>query len=105
MNTGAVVYRKGDLVSIKQDTMMLFWDSGTYRRAFKRAKKPENGIFMGFAKEGAEKEVHEYCIQFTPIKNPCKVAIGNRVCYVDESSFYFYNKRRKYEKVSRSYAE
>lgn len=106
MNNKTIAYRKGDLISIKQDAMILFWNHG--QRVFSTTKKLENGIFMGLAGEDAEvisKEVHKYCVQYTPIKNPCKVAIGNRMCYVDESSFYFYNKRRKYEKVSRSYAE
>ena len=103
MNSGSLVFKKGDLVSIKQDVMMLFWDHGD--RVFRTTKKLQNGIFMGLAKEDTSKEVYDYCVTYTPIKNPCKVVIGDRMCYIDESSFYFYNKRRNYEKVNRSYAE
>lgn len=103
MNSGSFLYAKGDLVSIKQDTMVLYWDHGD--RMFKTIKKPQNGIFMGIAREDSNKEVYEYCKAYTPIRNPCKIAIGDRMCYVDEASFYFYNKRRNYEEVSRSYAE
>ena len=103
MNRTSLIYKKGDLVSIKQDTMILYWDHGD--RMFSRAKKVHNGIFMGIAKDDVDSEVYDYCVNFTPIRNPCKVAIGDRMCYVDETSFYFYTKRRNYEKINRSYAE
>ena len=103
MNDRSFIYRKGDLVSIKQDSMILYWDHGD--RMFSSTKKLENGIFMGIAREDSSKEVYEYCTKYTPIRNPCKIAIGNRMCYVDETSFFFYNKRRYHEKVNRSYAE
>ncbi len=101
---GSYVYRKGDLVSIKQDVLMLSWkDNGT--RAFNTTKKLENGIFLGAVKDDAcTREIYEYCLKYTPIKNPCIVAIGNQTFYVDESHFFFYN-RRNNEKINRSYAK
>ncbi len=90
-------------MTIKQDCMILYWDHGD--RYFSSTKKLESGIFMGIAKDDSSKEVYDYCTTYTPIRNPCKVAIGDRMCYVDEASFYFYNKRRNYEKANRSYAK
>ena len=103
MSRGSLVFRKGDLISIKQDSMILYWMNGD--RAFSSTKKLVNGIFMGIANHDNSKEVYDYCTKYTPIRNPCKVAIGDRMYYVDETSFYFYNKRRNYEKVNRSYAK
>ncbi len=98
------IFRKGDLVSIKQDVMMLTWHENG-NRAFNTTKKLENGIFLGVAKDNlATREIYDYCMQHTPMKNPCMVAIGDQTFYVDSSHFFFYN-RRNNEKINRSYAE
>ena len=107
MNSGSFVYKKGDLVTIKQDIVMLCWGTeGTNDRCFRYNKGLKDGIFLGIAKEEpAFKEAHDYCVKFTPIKNPCVIAVGDTMWYVDQNSFHFYNNRRNNEKVNRSYAE
>jgi hypothetical protein len=98
------VYKKGDLISIKQDVMMLSYQKNG-KRAFNTTKKLENAIFLGVAKDDVStREIYEYCLKYTPIKNPCMVAIGDQTFYVDESHFFFYN-RRNNEKIDRSYAK
>ena len=68
-------------------------------------KKLENAIFLGVAKDDVStREIYEYCLKYTTIKNPCMVAIGDQTFYVDESHFFFYN-RRNNEKIDRSYAK
>tara|TARA_B100000123_G_scaffold249885_1_gene208393 strand:+ start:1218 stop:1535 length:318 start_codon:yes stop_codon:yes gene_type:complete len=105
MNSGSLVYKKGDLVTIKQNIVMLCY-GGNNDRHFTYSKNLKDGIFLGIAKEeDAFKEAHEYCVKYTPIKNPCVIAVGNTLWYVDETSFHFYNNRRNNEKVNRSYAE
>ena len=105
MNSGSFVYKKGDLVTIKQDIVMLCWGAED-GRSFRYNKALKDGIFLGIAKEEpAFKEAHDYCVKFTPIKNPCVIAVGDTMWYVDETSFHFYNNRRNNEKVNRSYAE
>lgn len=105
MNSGSFVYKKGDLVTIKQDIVMLSWGNDN-DRLFRYNKGLKDGIFMGIAKEvDAFKEAHDYCVKYTPIKNPCVIAVGNTMWYVDETSFHFYNNRRNNEKVNRSYAK
>lgn len=94
MNSGSYIYQKGDLVSIKQDVIMLSCVEDV--KVFNTTKKLENGIFLGVAKEDdSAKEIYEYCIKCTPIRNPCIIAIGGKTFYVDQSNFFFYNRRKK----------
>ena len=77
MNSGSFVYKKGDLVTIKQDIVMLCWGAED-GRSFRYNKALKDGIFLGIAKEEpAFKEAHDYCVKFTPIKNPCVIAVGD----------------------------
>ena len=106
MNNGSYLYQKGDLVTIKESSMVLYWQVPNSTRSFKTIKKPTSAIFLGLAKETEKNsDIYSYLINHTPIRNPCKVAIGNAVAYVDQSHFFFYNNRRNNEKIDRSYAE
>tara|TARA_Y100001938_G_C8058914_1_gene416045 strand:- start:154 stop:471 length:318 start_codon:yes stop_codon:yes gene_type:complete len=105
MTSGSYLYQKGDLITIKESSMILFWQMPSSDRSFRTTKKPTSAIFLGLAKEmTSEEDVYTYLVNCTPIRNPCKVAIGDAVAYVDQSHFFFYN-RRKNEKINRSYAE
>ncbi len=98
-------YQKGDLVTIKQSSMVLYWQVPDSTKSFKTIKKPTSAIFLGLAKETEKNsDIYKYLINHTPLRNPCKVAIGNAVAYVDQSHFFFYN-RRTNEKINRSHAE
>ena len=79
--------------------------AGSATKAFRTTKKPTSAIFLGLAKETEKNsDIYRYLIDHTPLRNPCKVAIGSAVAYVDQSHFFFYN-RRINEKVDRSYAK
>jgi hypothetical protein len=100
MNSATHLYRKGDLVMIKQSSMVLYWIPDSIK-SFKTIKKPTSAIFLGLAKETEKNtDVYSYLINHTPIRNPCKVAIGDAVAYVDQSHFFFYNNRRNNEKIN-----
>ncbi len=103
MKSSCYIYQKGDLVTIKQSSTVLYWQMPS-KRTFSTINKPTSAIFLGIAKEDPDSDVYDYLIKHTPIRNPCKVAIGDMVGYVDQSHFFFYN-RRKNEKANRSYAE
>ena len=104
MNNGCY-YEKGDLVTIKQSSMVVYWEVPDETKSFKTTKKPTVAIFLGLAKETEKNsDIYKYLINHTPIKHPCKVAIGNAVGYVDQSHFFFYN-RRTNEEINRSYAK
>ena len=106
MNSGSYLYQKGDLVTIKESSMVLYWQVPNSTSSFKTIKKPTSAIFLGLAKETEKNsDIYSYLINHTPIRNPCKVAIGDAVAYVDQSHFFFYNYRRNNEKIDRSYAE
>ena len=105
MNRVSYLYQKGDLITIRESSMVLYWQVPNSTKAFRTTKKPTSAIFLGLAKETEKNtDIYSYLINHTPIKNPCKVAIGSAVAYVDQSHFFFYN-RRKNEKANRSYAE
>ena len=85
---------------IKQSSMVLYWIPDSIK-SFKTIKKPTSAIFLGLAKETEKNtDVYSYLINHTPIRNPCKVAIGDAVAYVDQSHFFFYNNRRNNEKIN-----
>lgn len=98
MQSRAHVYQKGDLVTIKQDTIVLYWDQTAGTRTFHVTKKPLNAIFLGSL--SGETETKQYLERFTPIRNPCRVAIANKIAVLDEAQFNFYNKRRNHEKTN-----
>ena len=107
MHSGSYTYQKGDLVSIKQSSMIVYIKETAGEnynpKEFRTAKKPMPAIFLGFLKESsddADKELYNYLSRNTSIKNPCKVAIGNDYGYVDGSQFFYHNKRRKNEKAN-----
>jgi len=105
MNSLSYIYQKGDLITIKESSMVLYWQVADSIKSFKTTKKPTSAIFLGLAKDTERNtDIYQYLINHTPIRNPCKVAIGSAVAYVDQSHFFFYN-RRKNEKINRSYAE
>ncbi len=92
---------KGDLITIKQDVMILFWEDD--KRYFKTIREPTTAIYLGELrayKDDESRSTYSYLKESTPLQNPYKVAIGHRVAYVDKSHFFFYNKRRKHEKVN-----
>lgn len=97
MNSGSVVYQKGDLISLKQNSLVLYWLGLQGNKKFETINKPTMAIFLGFCQE---LEINNYLSGYTPIKNACKIAIDNKVAYIDGSQFHFYNKRRNYEKVN-----
>lgn len=106
MNNTAYIYQKGDLVTIRQSSMVLYWHVPDSTKKFKTIKKPTSAIFLGLAEETEKNtDIYSYLINHTPIKNPCKLAIGGAVAYVDQSHFFFYNNRRNNEKINRSYAK
>ncbi len=106
MSSVSYLYQKGDLVTIKQSSVVLYWQVPEQSKAFRTIKKPTSAIFLGLAKETEKNsDIYSYLINHTPIRNPCKVAIGSAVAYVDQSHFFFYNNRRNNEKIDRSYAE
>lgn len=85
--------------------MVLYWQVPDSIKSFRTISKPTSAIFLGLAKETEKNsDIYKYLVDHTPIRNPCKVAIGNSVAYVDQSHFFFYN-RRNNEKINRSYAE
>ena len=105
MSSISYLYQKGDLVTIKESSMVLYWQVPNSTRSFRTIKKPTSAIFLGLAKEIEENsDIYSYLINHTPIRNPCKVAIGDTVAYVDQSHFFFYN-RRNNEKINRSHAK
>lgn len=94
MNSGSVgmAYQKGDLITVKQATMMCVW-SGSVRR-FITTKKPTNAIFLSYKATSPEDEIiFQYLKHSTPIMKACKVAIGNDICFVDAKSFFFHIQR------------
>ena len=92
---------KGDLITIKQNGMILLWDGD--ERKFKTIHEPTTAIFLGDLKSYKDQQsldIYSYLKESTPLQNPYKIAIGNKVAYIDKSHFFFYNKRRKHEKVN-----
>lgn len=92
------MYVRGDLIRIRQGTIVLYWDKFAGTRSFHVTKEPLNAIFLGSLRE--ECETREYLETFTPIRNPCRVAIANKIAVLDETQFNFYNKRRNHEKTN-----
>lgn len=96
MNSGScgLTYQKGDLITIKQATMICVV-SGNMKR-FATTKKPTNAIFLSYEAASAEDEImFEYLRHSTPISKACKVAVGNDICFVDSKSFFFHIKDRR----------
>ena len=94
MNSPSLAYQKGDLVTIKQSSMVCTLAGGT--RRFITINKPTNGIFLSYSANSEEdRHMFEYLKQSTPITRACKVAIGNDICFVDARSFFFHIKDRR----------
>ena len=70
MNSGCY-YEKGDLVTIKQSSMVVYWHVADEIKSFKTIIKPTVGVFLGLARETDEKSyIYKYLINHTPIKHP-----------------------------------
>ena len=105
MHSGSYTYQKGDLISIKQSSMILYVrdEQSENLKEFRTLRKPMSAIFLGFLRESRDaedKELYNYLSRNTSIKNPCKVAIGTDYGYVDGSQFFYHSKRRTNEKAN-----
>ena len=108
MDSGSFTYTKGDLITIRQGSMILIcddadrWDSPrTGNRRFQTALKPINGVFLGEVPETPEyKPFLEYVHNFTPLRKICKIGRGTDMFYVSPTNINFCQKRRRHEKVN-----
>ena len=92
MCKGTCTYQKGDLVTIKQDAFVLLESlSDGVPSEYKTVKTPINALFLG---DKITEEVYEYLMLFSPMKRPCKLAVGSRIYYSDISYINYYQKRR-----------
>jgi hypothetical protein len=95
MNNSFMHYQKGDLVTIKQKSMVLEKSSENGEsKTFFTLDKPVNGVFLGvLADEDPENYEIHYGVGLS-MKNMCKIAVGKSIYYVDERSFFFHNDGR-----------
>ena len=97
MKNRSMAYQKGDLVTIKQSSMICLVNNGGGGWSFKVTKSPTNGIFLAYATQESNDEdrtMFEYLKSSSPITRACKIAIGNDIAYVDAKSFFFHMKKR-----------
>ena len=98
MSNISVAYQKGDLITIKQSSMICLMSAMDDGWSFTTTKIPTNGIFLGYASHGADEKdrtMFEYLKKSSPIMRACKIAIGNDIAYVDAKSFFFHMKDRR----------
>ena len=95
MNSGSLLYQKGDLVTIKQASLVCtseLGDNGELRRSFSQLKKPINGVFLGFLDNRIQDDIDdlEYLKRAAMMRTPCRIAVGKSIYYIDEKSFFFH---------------
>ena len=84
-----MTYQKGDLITVKQASMMCVQSGNT--RKFITTRKPTNAIFLSYKPTNSKDQImFDYLSTSTPIMKACKVAIGNDICFVDSKSFFFH---------------
>ena len=94
MNSGSVAYQKGDLITIKQASMVCVVSGDS--KSFRVMKNPTNAIFLSYrANNEEDRRVFEYLKTSSPIIRACKIAIGNDIAYVDAKSFFFHIQRQE----------
>ena len=98
MSNASLAYQKGDLITIKQSTMICLMNNKGDSWSFTTTKIPTNAIFLGYASHGSDdkdRTMFEYLKSSSPILRACKIAIGNDIAYVDAKSFFFHIQRRE----------
>jgi len=94
MNNGSLAYQKGDLITIKQSSMICAVSGDSTR--YSTVKKPTNAIFLSYAEHVTEdRTLFDYLSRYTPIGKACKIAIGNEIWYVDAKNFFFHIQRHE----------
>ena len=99
MNSGSLVYQKGDLVTMKQASLVCQIEKdmdGTLKRSFRRLSDPLSGVFLGFLDKRLveDNDDLDYLNRSAAMKTPCRIAVGKSIYYVDEKSFFFHNIQR-----------
>ena len=98
MNSGSLLYQKGDLVTMKQASLVCQTfpsGDGDIKRSFRQLNKPMNGVFLGFLERSIEDDAEEltYLQRACQMRTPCRIAVGDSIYYIDEKSFFFHNQR------------
>ena len=96
MGSGSFIYQKGDLVTLKQASLVYqktLSPDGAQKRKFMNLPKPINGVFLGFLNQFDELDELEYLQSSASMKSPCRIAVGESIYYVDEKSFFFHIQR------------
>ena len=93
MSSNSLAYQKGDLITIKQSSMVCMV-SGDNKK-FTTTMKPINGIFLSYTSLTDDTKMYEYFKRSTSILRACKIAIGNDICFVDAKNFFFHIQRQE----------
>jgi hypothetical protein len=93
MNSMSLAYQKGDLITIKQSSMVCMVSGDN--KQFTTTRKPINGIFLSYTSPTDDSVMYEYFKGSTSILRACKIAIGNDIYFVDAKNFFFHIQRQE----------
>jgi len=94
MSRGDLTYQKGDLVTMKQASLVYqkHETPSGIKKKFETLSKPTNGVFLGFL-DMSDQDDLEYLQSSASMKSPCRIAVGKSIYYIDEKSFFFHIQR------------